>query len=540
MQVLSEFISGVRGAENGTARIYKRASSTEAVVYSNYDGSQALSQPIALDSYGGIECYVNEEVDVRVAAGDGTVIREFSPMLTANAVEYIGQSFTGKDYDDGASGVNKPTSVQAILDGWITSAGATDFEVIVNGVATTLKNAIASSAGVFFNVQSPEFGAVGDGADDDTIAIQAALNAAGTAGGGIVLFPAGTYRVTSRLDVPAEVSLWGVSMQVCIIVIDDPTADLIKFVGGGQLSEVRNLYFAEAQANTGTLITTETNNLRMYGCRVGGGSQTGDPIVVATGCSLMLDSCYVFINTSGGINAGFSSTYVELRNSFVASLTAAYTGALVTAQAGVIFGSQLSCGSSSSGANTCLLLNGTTSLIRMAVIGCDFVPPIASVLSIGVEVANANNANTNLKLAGNTFRSGFTGPTSGTGADTNNPQIQDLDREARTLNVSSNSATVATQAHLYGIITVERTAAGAGAQSITATVGPPGSFLTILIWNNTVGALAGDITLDAGFYVSTPDITKPGAGKVSIAQFRSIYAAGTAAWYPTGTYQNNI
>ncbi len=41
-----------------------------------------------------------------------------------------------------------------------------------------------------------DYGAIGDNATDDTAAIQAAINACATAGGGTVFFPAGTYRVT--------------------------------------------------------------------------------------------------------------------------------------------------------------------------------------------------------------------------------------------------------------------------------------------------------------------------------------------------------
>lgn len=45
-----------------------------------------------------------------------------------------------------------------------------------------------------FNVKA--FGALGDGATDDTAAVQAAINACNTAGGGAVYFPAGTYMLT--------------------------------------------------------------------------------------------------------------------------------------------------------------------------------------------------------------------------------------------------------------------------------------------------------------------------------------------------------
>jgi len=54
-----------------------------------------------------------------------------------------------------------------------------------------------------------DFGAQGNNSADDTAAIQAALNAAGTNGGGIVYVPAGKYRLTSSLDVPGGVELRG-------------------------------------------------------------------------------------------------------------------------------------------------------------------------------------------------------------------------------------------------------------------------------------------------------------------------------------------
>jgi len=52
-----------------------------------------------------------------------------------------------------------------------------------------------------FNIKSPSYGAVGDGTTDDAPAIQAAINAAITAGGGIVWFPAGSYLIGSTIQV---------------------------------------------------------------------------------------------------------------------------------------------------------------------------------------------------------------------------------------------------------------------------------------------------------------------------------------------------
>ena len=50
-----------------------------------------------------------------------------------------------------------------------------------------------------FNVKAPEFGAIGDGLNDDTAAVQAAIAAANANGGGVVMFPGGHYLVKTNL-----------------------------------------------------------------------------------------------------------------------------------------------------------------------------------------------------------------------------------------------------------------------------------------------------------------------------------------------------
>lgn len=59
-----------------------------------------------------------------------------------------------------------------------------------------------------FNVKA--YGAVGDDSTDDTTAIQSAINAASSAGGGVVFFPQGTYKITAALALKSFVSLIGV------------------------------------------------------------------------------------------------------------------------------------------------------------------------------------------------------------------------------------------------------------------------------------------------------------------------------------------
>ncbi len=67
---------------------------------------------------------------------------------------------------------------------------------------------LALDAAADWNVR--DSGALGDGATDDTLAFQQALDAAGAAGGGVVHVPAGAYCIRGNLRIPGAVTLQGV------------------------------------------------------------------------------------------------------------------------------------------------------------------------------------------------------------------------------------------------------------------------------------------------------------------------------------------
>ncbi len=60
--------------------------------------------------------------------------------------------------------------------------------------------ASASTAGIIADVKL--YGALGNGTTDDSAAVIAAVAAVNTAGGGVVYFPVGTYRIDSQLAIP--------------------------------------------------------------------------------------------------------------------------------------------------------------------------------------------------------------------------------------------------------------------------------------------------------------------------------------------------
>jgi len=65
----------------------------------------------------------------------------------------------------------------------------------------------ASAENSIYNVK--DYGAKGDGSTDDTTSIQNAINAADSAGGGIVFLPQGTYNITSTLSLKSGIAFVG-------------------------------------------------------------------------------------------------------------------------------------------------------------------------------------------------------------------------------------------------------------------------------------------------------------------------------------------
>lgn len=261
MHLISALAAGITGAANGTAELYTRGTSTRATYYTDFEGNSANSSGanIDLDANGGATIYVNSTVTVVVKDSDGETVRTFTDGVTASSIEVISDSFTGTDYDDASSGVNKPIALDAVLDKWDNSAGADDWQVLINSTATNISTALAGLSGMFYNVKDPAYGAEGDGSTDDTAAIQAAIDAATAASGGIIFFPPGTYLITDTLDVDDELVLMGAGSKRSVISIDNASnADAID-IGNSGASDVeryaiKDLGFSCAQANTGDFI----------------------------------------------------------------------------------------------------------------------------------------------------------------------------------------------------------------------------------------------------------------------------------------------
>lgn len=88
------------------------------------------------------------------------------------------------------------------------------------------------------------FGAVGDGVTDDTAAIVAAINAAHTAGGGVVELAAATYLVSASLVLPVNVSIRGAGRASWLKLADGSNCPVIVIPKGIETGYYGTLAFS--------------------------------------------------------------------------------------------------------------------------------------------------------------------------------------------------------------------------------------------------------------------------------------------------------
>jgi hypothetical protein len=111
-------------------------------------------------------------------------------------------------------------------------------------------------------VNVKDYGAVGNGAIDDTAAIQAAINA--LPAGGVLVFPPGDYITTSALQINRSITLQGAQKNVCAILCLRNDAIVINKVSNVNIYDMclaqAVRYTTTPNSYTGILISGDTVN----------------------------------------------------------------------------------------------------------------------------------------------------------------------------------------------------------------------------------------------------------------------------------------
>ena len=238
---------------NGTATLWSNDGSSAGGAEPNLPVTNAVAQGLFSVLLGDAAIsqmqpipwtvFTNADVRLRIWFSDGT--NGFARLAPDQRLGAVGYAMLAANVPDGALGSNKlaPGAVltQNIAEGAVTAP------VLADGAVTTAKlapravatlalgdgsvtapklaagsvttSAVADGAISqaklnfqlgYLNAQNPPYRAKGDGATDDTPAIQSALNDAGAQGGGLVWLPRGNYLILTHLLVPAETTLAGV------------------------------------------------------------------------------------------------------------------------------------------------------------------------------------------------------------------------------------------------------------------------------------------------------------------------------------------
>lgn len=268
---------------SGYARFYQPGTTTPITVYSDETATASLSQPVQLDAGGRAEVYTL--VPCRLIAkksDDATTVFDGNPnYVTAQQVSIKNSAVNG-----GAE-----TTLDAMLS---TAAGNLgSYQEATGAQVRSYTSRLRDQ-----EVSVKDYGAAGDGAQDDTTYIQAALDHCAAVGKDL-LFPAGTYLVSGQLSVgaitAAKFNIRGVGPKASIIKQSSTSAHILVFSYGVSTDyggSIRDIGFTASTTSSGNALSfSNTNNLTLQNVEISlyrnGVSAAGSTGMRLLGCSVL-------------------------------------------------------------------------------------------------------------------------------------------------------------------------------------------------------------------------------------------------------------
>lgn len=190
---------------SGKAFFYKPGGTSLTAIYANEEEAP-LTNPVTLSAGGKAQVFFTGQVDVFFEDFLGNPIETLTLSERAERVEVKNAGFTGL-LPSGSQGAGGATDLNAVLASIYASVGGLDGQYLefTGATARTLRSVIQG-----IQVSVKDYGAIGNGVADDTVACQNAINEVGRLGGGNVYFDPGTYNISSALTVTtSSVLLYG-------------------------------------------------------------------------------------------------------------------------------------------------------------------------------------------------------------------------------------------------------------------------------------------------------------------------------------------
>jgi hypothetical protein len=502
MHLIAPLACGVRGAESGTVDLYLRGTSTPATYYTDFEGtSSGTGTAVPLDANGGAILFVNALVRVVAKSALGATVREFVAGDAAPCVEIRSSSITGTAYSGGAVAAGNPTNLKLWADMWLASAGAVDFKVAINGVATDLDSAFAAVAGLrYFVVTDPAYGAVGDGVTNNLGAFQAAINAANAAGGGVVFVPRGIFLINGTLTTYATVAMLGADRATSLINVTNAAA---TFMTGAPLSSIASLTITPSAADyTGTLVlATSIGGTRVRDVQISG-NVSGSLFSATTFYTFEAINCTFGTRSTGYVvNQGAGTMGATVYNcTMTASSAEAAANSVILANVINVYNSTVTIGSTGF-AGTKTVFNGPASVRA--------VGNTASIFS-GTCTATMFSSAGGLTESGNIASSG-TGTMNMYAASLGLAASSLASRFGRSATVDADvdPVTLSSLNHRHVQARVTNAGAWVGNCQVVVEQAPRGSDLIASFWNDTAGGVTFEWSTNVSVAPATTFVVAP-------------------------------
>jgi hypothetical protein len=371
---------------------------------------------------------------------------------------------------------------------------------------TVMETGIATASLGWFNVKDPAYGAVGDGVADDTTALQAAITAAQTAGGGVVYIPEGVYKITAALTVTApNVHLIGAGWDQAtltsgsIIKAGAAITHIVSVSSAGTHFAAEAVSFDQAgQATNG--LTIDGLNAQVFQCHARNPATNGAGFnVTSGGTSAWFTNC----RFNGANSAGTTGFLIDGTDSTMQGCKAVNCQDSVQYTGGASGAIQTACHHTpGSPIGRCaIFVNGNPSNISIVANRID-----NHVLGSGIQISPTANVQ-GFQICDNLFfQNTITDATfAAIGVDTTSANIRQL---VVTGNVVKSAAS-----HTYAALLTAQTLAGAAATNPTriATAGTIASHNTVYAAavfgasSQPMVASGNVLTVDAATYLRVED-----------------------------------